>query len=53
MSSLILDTDGLGKDTKRYVLLLGIYCYFYNRFAFVVSALIFLHYVYTTLPSEG
>ena len=30
------------------------YRYFSNRFSFVVNALIFfLHYVYTTLPSEG
>ena len=41
-SSVILATNGLGKDTERYVLLLGIYRYFYKRFAFVVSALMFL-----------
>ena len=39
--SVILATDGLGKDTERYVHFVVRYRYFYKRFVFVVSALIF------------
>ena len=37
---------------RREVCFVVRYRYFYNPFAFVVSALIFLHCVYITLPSE-
>ena len=41
-SSVILATNGLGKDMERYICFVVRYRYFYKRFVFVVSELIFL-----------